>query len=171
MSQIVLHRSGCDPDFSATKRFQIDVQPLIDTLVEKSRADEERRLVEMTQKLEEAIARKQEAEAKLQHAENVIKELEKGTGRSGSSLPVSEYTDIYCKCSSCIGHIFLLRGNWIYNLTKRIPHRVYTKFIIYFIVCTTTLINRKQFLLFSLTISVRYIKYFLKKHLTIPQKL
>ncbi|CAD1479094.1 unnamed protein product, partial [Heterotrigona itama] len=44
VSQIVLHRSGCDPDFSATKRFQIDVQPLIDTLVEKSRAEEERRL-------------------------------------------------------------------------------------------------------------------------------
>ncbi|KAK0082986.1 hypothetical protein PV325_009545 [Microctonus aethiopoides] len=76
VSQIVLHRSGCDPDFSATKRFQIDVQPLIDTLVEKSRAEEEQKLVEMTQKLEEAIASKQEAEAKLQHAEKKIKELE-----------------------------------------------------------------------------------------------
>ncbi|XP_076391852.1 diaphanous related formin 1 isoform X2 [Megachile rotundata] len=84
VSQIVLHRSGCDPDFSATKRFQIDVQPLIDTLVEKSRAEEERRLVEVSQKLEEAIARKQEAEAKLQHAENKIRELEQGSGRSGS---------------------------------------------------------------------------------------
>ncbi|XP_011337146.1 protein diaphanous isoform X1 [Ooceraea biroi] len=84
ISQIVLHRSGCDPDFCATKRFQIDVQPLIDTLVEKSRADEERRLVEMTQKLEEAIASRQEAEAKLQHAENKIKELEQGTTRSTS---------------------------------------------------------------------------------------
>ncbi|CAG5082226.1 Similar to Diaph3: Protein diaphanous homolog 3 (Mus musculus) [Cotesia congregata] len=78
VSQIVLHRSGCDPDFSATKRFQIDVQPLIDTLVEKSRAEEERKLVEMSQKLEEAISSKQEAEAKLAHAENKIKELEAG---------------------------------------------------------------------------------------------
>ncbi|XP_070165092.1 protein diaphanous isoform X2 [Polyergus mexicanus] len=85
ISQIVLHRSGCDPDFSATKRFQIDVQPLIDTLVEKSRAEEERRLVEVTQKLEEAIASRQEAEAKLQHAENKIKELEQGTAKSGNS--------------------------------------------------------------------------------------
>ncbi|XP_036140076.1 protein diaphanous isoform X2 [Monomorium pharaonis] len=83
ISQIVLHRSGCDPDFSATKRFQIDVQPLIDTLVEKSRAEEERRLVEVSQKLEEAIASRQEAEAKLQHAENKIKELEQGTGKPG----------------------------------------------------------------------------------------
>ena len=82
VSQIVLHRSGCDPDFSATKRFQIDVQPLIDTLVEKSRAEEERRLFEMTQKLEEAISSKQEAEAKLQHAENKIRELEHGGARS-----------------------------------------------------------------------------------------
>ncbi|XP_051163047.1 protein diaphanous isoform X3 [Leptopilina boulardi] len=84
VSQIVLHRSGCDPDFSATKRFQIDVQPLIETLVEKSKAEEEHRLVEMSQKLEEAIARKQEAEAKLQHAENKIKELETGRPIGGS---------------------------------------------------------------------------------------
>ncbi|KAG5344644.1 DIA protein, partial [Acromyrmex charruanus] len=83
ISQIVLHRSGCDPDFSATKRFQIDVQPLIDILVEKSRAEEERRLVEVMQKLEEAIASRQEAEAKLQHAENKIKELEQGTEKPG----------------------------------------------------------------------------------------
>ncbi|KAF3420118.1 hypothetical protein E2986_08329 [Frieseomelitta varia] len=85
VSQIVLHRSGCDPDFSATKRFQIDVQPLIDTLVEKSRAEEERRLIELSQKLEEAISSKQEAEAKLQHAENKIKELEQGGSRPAGS--------------------------------------------------------------------------------------
>ncbi|XP_047350616.1 protein diaphanous isoform X2 [Vespa velutina] len=93
VSQIVLHRSGCDPDFSATKRFQIDVQPLIDTLVEKSRAEEERRLMEVSQKLEEAIASKQEAEAKLQHAENKIKELEQGTGKSGGGGGASTKTN------------------------------------------------------------------------------
>ena len=32
ISQVVLHKSGCDPDFSATKRFQIDVEPLIEVL-------------------------------------------------------------------------------------------------------------------------------------------
>jgi len=32
VAQIVLHKSGCDPDFSATKRFQIDVEPLIEVL-------------------------------------------------------------------------------------------------------------------------------------------
>ena len=87
----MLHRSGYDPDFRATKRFQIDVQPLIETLVEKSRAEEEQRLIELSQKLEEAISKKQEAEAKLQHAENVIRELEKGTGKSASSIAVIIY--------------------------------------------------------------------------------
>lgn len=90
----MLHRSGCDPDFSATKRFQIDVQPLIDNLVEKSRAEEERRLVEMSQKLEEAIASRHEAEAKLQHAENKIKELEGSGGARPTGDPVSIHTCI-----------------------------------------------------------------------------
>ena len=36
VTQIVLHKSGCDPDFSATKRFQIMVEPLIETLTGKS---------------------------------------------------------------------------------------------------------------------------------------
>ena len=29
MNQIVLHKSGTDPDFTATKRFEIDVENLI----------------------------------------------------------------------------------------------------------------------------------------------
>ena len=53
--------------------------------MEKSRAEEEHRLIEMSQKLEEAIARKQEAEAKLQHAENKIRELETGRPAGGTS--------------------------------------------------------------------------------------
>ena len=32
ISQIVLHRSGVDPDFRYTKRFEIDVDPLIGRL-------------------------------------------------------------------------------------------------------------------------------------------
>ncbi len=42
VSQIVLHKSGCDPDFRATKRFHIDVEPLIEHLAERSRSDEDR---------------------------------------------------------------------------------------------------------------------------------
>ncbi|CAH1732844.1 protein diaphanous [Aphis gossypii] len=75
VSQIVLHRNGCDPDFHATKRFQLDVQPLIDTVVEKSKAEEDRRVEELKDKLEHAVATRQEAEAKLIQAETTIKEF------------------------------------------------------------------------------------------------
>lgn len=78
VSQIVLHRGGCDPDFRATRRFQIDVQPLIDTLVEKSKVEDERRLEEIMHKLEEALAMRQEAEAKLVLAEKTIAEYQAG---------------------------------------------------------------------------------------------
>ena len=39
VSQIVLHKFGCDPDFRATKRFNIDVEPLIEQLVERGRLE------------------------------------------------------------------------------------------------------------------------------------
>lgn len=33
MSQIVLHKSGIDPDFHYTKKFMVDVDPLIGILI------------------------------------------------------------------------------------------------------------------------------------------
>ncbi|VVC99649.1 unnamed protein product [Leptidea sinapis] len=65
ITQIVLHKNGYDPDFRLTQRFNIDVQPLIDGLIEKSRAEEERKLEELKSKLEAAIAARQEAEARV----------------------------------------------------------------------------------------------------------
>ena len=73
---MVLHKSGCDPDFSLTKRFQIDVEPLIETLAERSKMDGEVRLGEINQKLEDALTAKQEYEAKLAHADQRIQQLE-----------------------------------------------------------------------------------------------
>ncbi|CAH0761837.1 unnamed protein product, partial [Diatraea saccharalis] len=67
VTQIVLHKNGYDPDFRATQRFNIDVQPLIDGLIEKSRAEEERKVEELKSKLEAAIAARQEAEARAAH--------------------------------------------------------------------------------------------------------
>ncbi|XP_075219811.1 diaphanous related formin 1 isoform X2 [Lycorma delicatula] len=88
VSQIVLHRSGCDPDFRASK-LDIDVRPLIETLVEKSKVEDEGRLEEALRKLEEALAMRQEAEAKLVQAEKTISELQAGGAVrvSSSSLP------------------------------------------------------------------------------------
>lgn len=40
VSQIVLHKSGLDPDFRLTKRFEIDVEPLIDQLVDRGRIED-----------------------------------------------------------------------------------------------------------------------------------
>ncbi|CAB3371123.1 Hypothetical predicted protein [Cloeon dipterum] len=85
VTQIVLHKSGCDPDFSATKRFQIDVEPLIEGLVEKSKADEERTKEALNAKLEEALALKQEAEARLQAAEQKLREI----ASTGVAIPSS----------------------------------------------------------------------------------
>lgn len=34
MTQIVLHRSGTDPDFRLTRRFDIDVEPLLSKSVD-----------------------------------------------------------------------------------------------------------------------------------------
>lgn len=73
ITQIVLHKNGYDPDFRATQRFNIDVQPLIDGLIEKSRAEEERRVEELKSKLEAAIAARQEAEARAAHLEERLK--------------------------------------------------------------------------------------------------
>lgn len=73
ITQIVLHKNGYDPDFRLTQRFNIDVQPLIDGLIEKSRAEEERKVEELKSKLEAAIAARQEAEARAAHLEERLK--------------------------------------------------------------------------------------------------
>ncbi|OWR49401.1 putative Diaphanous, partial [Danaus plexippus plexippus] len=73
VTQIVLHKNGYDPDFRLTQRFNIDVQPLIEGLIEKSRAEEERKVEELKSKLEAAIAARQEAEARVAHLEQRLK--------------------------------------------------------------------------------------------------
>ncbi len=91
VSQIVLHKSGCDPDFRATRRFQIDVEPLIEHLVEKSKEEEERQNKGIKGDLEEALTMKQETEAKLSHALAQVAQLEEAIrsgGGSPSKLPV-----------------------------------------------------------------------------------
>ncbi|XP_052796473.1 protein diaphanous homolog 2-like isoform X5 [Mya arenaria] len=77
VTQIVLHRSGVDPDFRGTKRFDIDVEPLLNTLSEKSKVeDNEVSIVEMNSKLDNAITAKQESEAKVVTMETKMKAYE-----------------------------------------------------------------------------------------------
>ena len=78
VSQIVLHKSGCDPDFS--RRFELDVDPLIDNLVERGKIEDAANVTTnslvLGPSLEAAITEKQELEAKLSQAWSKIEQLE-----------------------------------------------------------------------------------------------
>ncbi|XP_042905089.1 protein diaphanous isoform X1 [Parasteatoda tepidariorum] len=89
VSQIILHKSGCDPDFRHTKRFKIDVEPLIETIIDKSKQEEDRVGEELSKKLEDALTAKQESEAKLSQIENKLREYEAiiSEVRKGGKLP------------------------------------------------------------------------------------
>ncbi|KAK2720795.1 hypothetical protein QYM36_004609, partial [Artemia franciscana] len=87
VSQIVLHKNGCDPDFQK-KKFDFDVGPLIENLTERSRLEGDVRIEEMSNKLELALTAKQETEARLSQAEKRIQELEAGGATTGSRLPM-----------------------------------------------------------------------------------
>ncbi|XP_042558841.1 protein diaphanous homolog 3 isoform X5 [Clupea harengus] len=77
VSQIVLHRSGTDPDFTYRKRLDVDFNHLIDVCVDKARADEfEQRASELAQKFDEEFIGRQEAEAQLLKRDERITELE-----------------------------------------------------------------------------------------------
>lgn len=73
VTQIVLHKPGYDPDFRANKRFQIDVQPLIDNLKEKSRPELEKKHEELQIKYEELVGQKTELIAKITNLEERLR--------------------------------------------------------------------------------------------------
>ncbi|XP_034536454.1 protein diaphanous homolog 3-like isoform X1 [Notolabrus celidotus] len=77
VSQIVLHRSGIDPDFSYRKRLDVDFSHLIEVCVDKARSDEyEQRASELAQKFDEEFLSRQEAQAQLLKCEDKISELQ-----------------------------------------------------------------------------------------------
>jgi len=88
VSQIVLHKSGCDPDFRATQRFNIDVEPLIEQLIERGRDDGSGGgSINMNAGLEAALTEKQETEAKLSQAQQRIAQLEEAISSGGAVTP------------------------------------------------------------------------------------
>ncbi|XP_066562772.1 protein diaphanous homolog 3 isoform X1 [Amia ocellicauda] len=77
VSQIVLHRSGTDPDFTYRKRLDVDFGHLLDVCVDKARTEEyEQRFSELAQKFDEEFIARQEAQAQLQKKDEKINELE-----------------------------------------------------------------------------------------------
>lgn len=79
VSQIVLHKSGVDPNFKS-RDFHIDTSVLLDDLVERNKAIEMKKVDEYEKKMEELQTAKQEAEAKAAHLEEKMKELEANGG-------------------------------------------------------------------------------------------
>lgn len=75
VSQIVLHKAGCDPNFES-RDFKIDTAVLLDELVEKSKANENIKIEEYDRKLEALETSRQEAEARALYLEERIKEFE-----------------------------------------------------------------------------------------------
>nr|XP_019935293.1 PREDICTED: protein diaphanous homolog 3 [Paralichthys olivaceus] len=77
VSQIVLHRSGTDPDFSYRKRLDVDFSHLLEVCVDKARIDEyEQRASELAQKFEEEFVSRQETEGQLVKCEEKAAELQ-----------------------------------------------------------------------------------------------
>uniref|UniRef100_G1MZ03 Diaphanous related formin 2 n=1 Tax=Meleagris gallopavo TaxID=9103 RepID=G1MZ03_MELGA len=77
VSQIVLHSSGLDPDFSCRGRMDVDFTHLIDAAVDKTKVEEsEKKAAEFSKKFDEEFTARQEAQAVLQKREEKIKELE-----------------------------------------------------------------------------------------------
>ncbi|NWU69430.1 DIAP3 protein, partial [Pterocles burchelli] len=77
VSQIVLHRSGTDPDFTYRKRLDIDFSHLVDICVDKARLEEcEEKASQLSRKFEKDFVVHQETQAQLQKKEERINELE-----------------------------------------------------------------------------------------------
>ncbi|XP_064086830.1 protein diaphanous-like isoform X1 [Macrobrachium nipponense] len=78
VSQIVLHKNGCDPDFRATKRFEIKVDQLLDQFKEETRYKSEKVATEYQLQLQEALTTNQKLEAELSLVKSRLEEAAKG---------------------------------------------------------------------------------------------
>ncbi|KAJ3588201.1 hypothetical protein NHX12_011795 [Muraenolepis orangiensis] len=77
VAQVVLHRSGMDPDFGYSRRLDVDFTHLIDQCVDKAKVEEsEEKASEFSKKFDEEFGARQEAQADSQKKEERIKELE-----------------------------------------------------------------------------------------------
>ncbi|CAB3986142.1 diaphanous homolog 2 isoform X1 [Paramuricea clavata] len=86
VSQIVLHKSGVDPDF-ATKKFQIDVENLIDNMVDKAKLIEfEEKATSLETKLELETTLRQETEAKSNLATSNLEKKVAGLEKENAEL-------------------------------------------------------------------------------------
>ncbi|XP_039444037.1 protein diaphanous [Culex pipiens pallens] len=75
VSQIVLHKSGCDPNFES-RDFHIDTSTLLEDMVEKTKQMESKKSEDFERRMEELQTARQEAEARAAALEDRLKEIE-----------------------------------------------------------------------------------------------
>uniref|UniRef100_A0A8C7ZA20 Diaphanous-related formin 2 n=1 Tax=Oryzias sinensis TaxID=183150 RepID=A0A8C7ZA20_9TELE len=96
VAQIVLHRSGMDPDFGYSRRLEMDFTHLIDQCVDKAKVEEsEQKAAEYSKKFDEEFSARQEAQAECQKLEEKIKEFQTKILESNRSLP-----HCFCVCNT-----------------------------------------------------------------------
>uniref|UniRef100_A0A146LK79 Protein diaphanous 3 n=1 Tax=Lygus hesperus TaxID=30085 RepID=A0A146LK79_LYGHE len=83
VSQIVLHRNGFDPDFRG-RHFQFDIESVIDSLVEKSKNEDEERIKGLLKQIEDLSGKLQEKEAELTIAQKNIADFQATGVKPGS---------------------------------------------------------------------------------------
>lgn len=84
VTQIVLHKSGCDPNFQS-RDFHIDTTVLLDDLVERNKAIETKKIDELQKKIEELQILKQENDAKVANLEEKLRQQQAGGVVIGST--------------------------------------------------------------------------------------
>jgi len=78
VSQIILHKSGMDPDFGYRRRFEIEVDPLIDHMIDKSKLEEsEKKMNDFQKQYDEELILRQETDMKLKNKTNELDEMKK----------------------------------------------------------------------------------------------
>lgn len=77
VTQIVLHRDGCDPDFRSTRRFDMKVDHLVEQLKKESHAKGQTMALEYQKQLDEALTEKHKLEAELAQSRAKIEDLQK----------------------------------------------------------------------------------------------
>lgn len=86
VSQIVLHKSGSDPNF-ASRDFHIDTAVLLDDLGERTKVKDGWRSEKFEKKIEQLETENQELAAKLAHYQEKMEQGGAGAGKPASKLP------------------------------------------------------------------------------------
>lgn len=74
--KIVMKKGGCDNELKYKSGFKIDVKKMIDYIVEKYSVEDESKVEEMKNKMEEDIEIKKEEEEKIENEEKKLCEME-----------------------------------------------------------------------------------------------